>query len=228
MQHENRVRKPPFFLRQRLHPGRIVTLCFVTVLIFSTLLTWREVVVLEDAYISSQRNHLETVANSLDRQLEYSVDKLLFFRNGMYDALHTPLISGLLRQSVARFSDISAQPSWQLTFDEHRTLPLNGVSDAFVIQTVSLRRDEMLIADELRAAFEVGYLMRITSPLAKLARRIMYVSRAGFYVSSNNADWGGAIPSRYYHLVTSPWFTQQSQSSNSSRGVRWFTRPAQS
>lgn len=228
MQHENRVRKPPFFLRQRLHPGRIVTLCFVTVLIFSTLLTWREVVVLEDAYISSQRNHLETVANSLDRQLEYSVDKLLFFRNGMYDALHTPLISGLLRQSVARFSDISAQPSWQLTFDEHRTLPLNGVSDAFVMQTVSLRRDEMLIADELRAAFEVGYLMRITSPLAKLARRIMYVSRAGFYVSSNIADWGGAIPSRYYHLVTSPWFTQQSESSNRSRGVRWFTRPAQS
>lgn len=45
---------------------------------FSTLLTWREVVVLEDAYISSQRNHLETVATSLDRQLQFSVDKLLF------------------------------------------------------------------------------------------------------------------------------------------------------
>lgn len=228
MQHENLVRKPTFFLRQRLHPGRIVNLCFVTVLIFSTLLTWREVVVLEDAYISSQRNHLETVVNSLDRQLEFSVDKLLFFRNGMYDALHTPLLSTVLRQSVARFSALREQPSWQLTFDEHRTLPLNGVSDAFVMQTNTLGRDDNLIADELTAAFEVGYLMRITSPLAKVARRIMYVSRAGFYVSNNDGDWGNDIPSRYYHLVTSPWFTQQSERNNSARGVRWFTHPAQS
>ncbi len=33
-------------------PGHIVNLCFIVVLLFSTLLTWREVVVLEDAYIS--------------------------------------------------------------------------------------------------------------------------------------------------------------------------------
>ena len=46
---------------------------------FSTLLTWREVVVLEDAYISSQRNHLENVANALDKHLQYNVDKLIFF-----------------------------------------------------------------------------------------------------------------------------------------------------
>jgi diguanylate cyclase (GGDEF)-like protein len=228
VQHENLAKQPKYSLRQRLHPGRIVNICFIIVLIFSTLLTWREVVVLEDAYISSQRNHLETVVNSLDRQLEYSVDKLLFFRNGMYDALHTPLLSSVLRQSVARFSDLRSRPSWQLTFDEHRTLPLNGVSDEFVKQTNSLSRDDDFVPDELTAALEVGYLMRITSPLAKLAKRIMYVSRAGFYVSNNNSDWGNDIPSRYYHLVISPWFTQQSERNNSSRGVRWFTRPAQS
>lgn len=38
----------------------------------------REVVVLEDAYISSQRNHLENVANALDKHLQYNVDKLIF------------------------------------------------------------------------------------------------------------------------------------------------------
>lgn len=58
--------------------GHVVNLCFIVVLLFSTLLTWREVVVLEDAYISSQRNHLENVANALDKHLQYNVDKLIF------------------------------------------------------------------------------------------------------------------------------------------------------
>lgn len=61
-------------LARRLGPGNIVNICFVVVLLCSTLLTWREVVVLEDAYISSQRNHLENVANALDKQLQYNVD----------------------------------------------------------------------------------------------------------------------------------------------------------
>jgi hypothetical protein len=92
----------------------------------------------------------------------------------MYDALHTPLLSSVLRQSVARFSDLRSRPSWQLTFDEHRTLPLNGVSDEFVKQTNSLSRDDDFVPDELTAALEVGYLMRITSPLAKLAKSRLF------------------------------------------------------
>lgn len=81
MQHDTFVVKQSFlqWLHKRSNPRLIVNFCFIVVLIFSTLLTWREVVVLEDAYISSQRNHLETVASALDRQLQFSVDKLLFF-----------------------------------------------------------------------------------------------------------------------------------------------------
>ena len=75
------------WLHKRSNPGRIVNLCFLIVLVFSTLLTWREVVVLEEAYISSQRNHLDTVASSLDRQLQNSVDRMLLFRQGMHDAI---------------------------------------------------------------------------------------------------------------------------------------------
>ena len=68
VQHNTFVVKQSFlqWLHKRSNPRLVVNLCFIVVLIFSTLLTWREVVVLEDAYISSQRNHLETVASALD------------------------------------------------------------------------------------------------------------------------------------------------------------------
>ena len=225
MQHDNQIRKSTLTLRQRLHPGRIVTLCFVTVLIFSTLLTWREAVVLEDAYISSQRNYLDSVANTLDRQLEYSVDKLLFFRNAMHDSLKVPLVSARLQQSIARFSSLRTRPWWQLTVNEQRTLPLNGVSDDFVTQTITLARDDARLSDEMSAAFEAGNLMRISSPLTTLAKRVVYASRAGFYLSTDASERQHDITSRYYQLVTSPWFTRQSERNNSARSVRWFTRP---
>ena len=71
MQHETKMENQSWLkkLARRLGPGHVVNLCFIVVLLFSTLLTWREVVVLEDAYISSQRNHLENVANALDKHL---------------------------------------------------------------------------------------------------------------------------------------------------------------
>jgi len=119
------------WLRKRSNPGLIVNLCFLVVLVFSTLLTWREVVVLEGAYVSSQRNHLETVASSLDRQLQFSVDKLLFFRKSMGEALHTPLAFAVLQDAVSRFNVVRTHTSWQLAVDKNRTLPINGVSDAF-------------------------------------------------------------------------------------------------
>lgn len=80
MQHETKMENQSWLkkLARRLGPGHVVNLCFIVVLLFSTLLTWREVVVLEDAYISSQRNHLENVANALDKHLQYNVDKRSF------------------------------------------------------------------------------------------------------------------------------------------------------
>ena len=88
--------KPELVEKTRTPPGA----CFIVVLLFSTLLTWREVVVLEDAYISSQRNHLENVANALDKHLQYNVDKLIFLRNGMREALVAPLDFTSLRNAV--------------------------------------------------------------------------------------------------------------------------------
>lgn len=222
MQPDDIVRKAFFSARHRFHPGRVVNICFIAVLVFSTLLTWREAVVLEDAYAATQHTHLESVVNSLDRQLQFSVEKLLFFRNGMQDALETPLASTVLHDTVTRISDLRTKPSWQLTVDERRTLPLHGVSDAFVEQTNSLVRDDARLEKEMSAAFEMGYLLRINAP-AVHARRVLYVSRAGFYVSTDPNDGEREITTRYYHLVTSPWFIRQSERDNRARSVRWFT-----
>ncbi|KZQ28753.1 diguanylate cyclase [Enterobacter genomosp. O] len=224
MQRDTFVVKQSFlqWLHKRSNPGLIVNLCFLTVLVFSTLLTWREVVVLEEAYISSQRNHLGTVASSLDRQLQNSVDRMLLFRQGMRDAIQTPLAFDVLQNAVSRFNAVRMLPTWQLAVDKKRTLPINGVSDAFVEKTTLLSRDAERISHEISAALEVGYLLRLASSRAQTESRVIYVSRAGFFLSTDTPDRAGDITSRYYHLVTQAWFTQQSERNNRARAVRWF------
>ncbi|HIC2037183.1 TPA: cellulose biosynthesis regulator diguanylate cyclase DgcQ [Enterobacter soli] len=230
MQRDTNVVKRTFlqWLHKRSNPGLIVNLCFLVVLVFSTLLTWREVVVLEGAYVSSQRNHLETVATALDRQLQFSVDKLLFFRHSMRDALHVPLAFGVLQDAVQRFEGLRNIPSWQLAVDKDRTLPINGVSDAFVEKTTLLNRDDDLLNNELSAALEVGYLLRLGSSSTRKEERVVYVSRAGFYLSTDTVSRTEDIVPRYYQLVTQPWFVQQSERANRSRAVRWFISPPSS
>ncbi|WP_333902060.1 cellulose biosynthesis regulator diguanylate cyclase DgcQ [Enterobacter wuhouensis] len=228
MQRDTYVLKRSFlqWLHKRSNPGLIVNLCFLVVLIFSTLLTWREVVVLEEAYISSQRNHLATVATSLDRQLQFSVDKMLFFRNSMRDALQTPLAFGVLHDAVGRFETLRHSANWQIAVDKNRTLPINGVSDAFVEKTTLLNRDEEHLTNELSAALEVGYLLRLASSGTRKEERVVYVSRAGFFLATDTPARPQDISPRYYQLVTLPWFREQSDRDNRARAVRWFISPA--
>ena len=230
VQHNTFVVKQSFlqWLHKRSNPRLVVNLCFIVVLIFSTLLTWREVVVLEDAYISSQRNHLETVASALDRQLQFSVDKMLFFRHSMRDALETPLAFGALHDAVKRFAHLRTSPTWQIAVDKRRTLPINGVSDAFVEKTTLLNRDDEYLDNELSAALEVGYLLRLASSPSRNEERVIYVSRAGFFLETDTPENASDIVQRYYHLVTQPWFTQQSERENRARAVRWFISPPSS
>lgn len=142
MQHETKMENQSWLkkLARRLGPGHIVNLCFIVVLLFSTLLTWREVVVLEDAYISSQRNHLENVANALDKHLQYNVDKLIFLRNGMREALVAPLDFTSLRDAVTEFEQHRDEHAWQIELNRRRTLSVNGVSDALVSEGNHLSR----------------------------------------------------------------------------------------
>ena len=70
-------------LRQILSPGYVVNLCFFIVFCFSTLLIWREIKVLEEAYVANQRNNLENVSHEFDSLLQFNIDRMIFFRNGM-------------------------------------------------------------------------------------------------------------------------------------------------
>ena len=213
-------------LTRRVKPERVVNICFLVVLFFSTLLTWRETIVLEDAYISSQRNNLKNVANDMDAQLQFNTDRLLFFRNGMQSALQVPLAFEVLRNAEQQFERQRALPDWQISLNNNRTLPLNGVSDAFVEHTNLLSRDNPLLGNEFMATIELGYLLRLSAVtrrhLARFETHMLYVSRAGFYLSTDTSQQE-SITEYYYRLATSAWFTQQSQRDNPHRGVRWQT-----
>lgn len=69
-------------LRQILSPGYVVNLCFFIVFCFSTLLIWREIKVLEEAYVANQRNNLENVSHEFDSLLQFNIDRMIFFVTG--------------------------------------------------------------------------------------------------------------------------------------------------
>ena len=213
-------------LARRIRPERVVNICFMIVLFFSTVLAWRETVVLEDAYIASQRNNLKNVANDMEGQIQFNTDRLLFFRNGMQSALQIPLAFEILRTAEQEFERKRAEPDWRISLNNNRTLPLNGVSDTFVKNTALLSRDNSLLGNEFMATIELGYLLRLSSMtrqhLSRFETHMIYVSRAGFYLSTEGEP-SSSITEYYYKLATSSWFMAQSQRDNPDRGVRWQT-----
>lgn len=228
MRQENVVKSPLRLenVKKWFDPSGVVNLCFVIVMVCSTLLTWREVVVLQEAYIASQRNALDNVSNILDRQLQVGIDRLVFFRNGMQGALQTPLAFEVMRNVQGKFERQRMLPYWQIELDNRRTLPLYGVSDYFVEQSTLLSRENELLHNELTAALELGYLFRLASTAVMRPRQAWYVSRAGFYVSTNPVEYQHNIVGDYYQLLTRSWFSQQRERDNKLRGVRWFTDQA--
>lgn len=60
-------------------PAHVVNICFIVVLFFSTLLIWREINVLEEAYVANQRNNLANVAHEMDGLLQFNIDRMMFF-----------------------------------------------------------------------------------------------------------------------------------------------------
>lgn len=203
------------------HPGRVVNLCFAIVLLCSTLLTWREVVVLENAYLAGQRNSLDTIATALDRHLQYGVDRLLFYRSAMEEALDAPVIKPS-QQALADFFAQRDSEGWLLNVNDKRGVPLRGVSDDYVEQTPYLNREEERLNRELTAASEFSYLMNSASADPALQRNMFYTSRAGFYLSPAAQEQEEArIRAHYHRLVNHPYFSAHSKRSNPARGVRW-------
>lgn len=210
-------------LSRRSNPSRVVNICFFVVLLFSTLLTWREVAVLEEAYISSQRNTLENVAHELNNRIQINIDRLTYFRNGLQSGLQTPLDFDVLRNAGEAFERERKEHQWTISLDKRRTFPVNGVSDEFVDDTSFLSRDNELLRNELTATLEVGYLLRLSTTLRGNAQQMLYLSRAGFFISTTPQANSHDIVEQYYALITRPWFTAQSQRNNPSRGFRWVS-----
>ncbi|MFB5743600.1 cellulose biosynthesis regulator diguanylate cyclase DgcQ [Cedecea sp. P7760] len=209
------------FLSRYKRPQRVVNLCFVVVFLCSTLLTWREVAVLESAYISNQRNSLDNVATALDRQLQHSIDNLLFYRNTMHYALQSPISTDISRKTLADFAIQRTQPYWQLKLDLNRGMPVSGVSDEFVAHNSLLGRDENWLYPELEAALEFSYIMQLADAKRDLQRRVFYASRAGFFLSSTPPENDPAIVSLYHRLIAQPYFVAQSPENNPGRGLQW-------
>lgn len=228
MRQNSVVKQPKSFitLKRYFLPARVVNLCFLIVMVCSTILTWREVIVLQGAYVASQRSELENVSNALDMQMQSGVDRLLFFRNGMQAALQTPLGFKILNNVPQEFELRRTQPQWEIGIDNARTLPIYGVSDYFVNQSNLLNRDDERLPDELTAAMELGYLFRLSANASMLPRQAYYVSRAGFYLSTNPVENESQIIPTYYRLLMRPWFREQQQQENRARGVRWYTDQA--
>jgi hypothetical protein len=151
---------------------------------FSTLLIWREVMVLEGAYVTNQRNNLENVADELDSLLLFNIDRMVFFRNGMQSALETPLDFEILRNAEQEYMSKRHEPIWSVALHNRRTLPVYGVSDDFVDSQSSLSRNDALTGNELMAVLELGYLLRLVENNRGFNERMLYISRSGFFTST--------------------------------------------
>lgn len=128
-----------------------------------------------------------------------------------------------LRNAVTEFEQHRDEHAWQIELNRRRTLPVNGVSDALVSEGNLLSRENESLDNEITAALEVGYLLRLAHNSSSMVEQAMYVSRAGFYVSTQPTLFTRNVPTRYYGYVTQPWFIGHSQRENRHRAVRWFT-----
>jgi len=203
------------------HPIKIVNICFLVVFLCSTLLTWREIVVLQNGWTASQKNRIQSVAAALDRHLQYSVDKLQFYRAAMQHALSSPISTNRTDAALDLFAQQRQSGAWQIRLDAQRGLPVNGVSDQRVRQNPLLNRDESRLESELIAALEFGAILQLADPQQDRQRRTFYTSRAGFYLSNTPQGASQDIASRYHRLVTRPYFHRHTQRNNPDRGVRW-------
>ena len=210
-------------LRRVSRPGHVVNYCFVAVLFFSTLLIWREVMVLEGAYVTNQRNNLENVADELDSLLLFNIDRMVFFRNGMQSALETPLDFEILRHAEQEYMSKRHEPIWSVALHNRRTLPVYGVSDDFVDSQSALSRNDALTGNELMAVLELGYLLRLVENNRGFNERMLYISRRGFFTSTTLPKNAVQAQTLYTHAIAAPWFTRQSQRNNPGRGVFWQT-----
>ena len=214
--------KKRYFLTR---PAHVVNVCFIVVLFFSTLLIWREINVLEEAYVANQRNNLANVAHEMDGLLQFNIDRMMFFRHGMQSALERPLDVDVLHEASQRYLNQRHQEIWRVALPNRRTLPVFGVSESVVRENPLLLPDDPLVVNELMATLELGYLLNLTQHDRDFAERMQYISRSGFFTSTLPLRDESQVMTHYSQAISALWFTRQSQRNNPGRGVIWQTFP---
>ncbi|WP_455813163.1 cellulose biosynthesis regulator diguanylate cyclase DgcQ [Pseudomonas graminis] len=204
-----------------LRPENIVHLCFAVVFAFSTLLTWREALVLKSSYETTERAWLVQAASGLEHQLQQSIDEMYFFRNMLRHVLSAPLETDKSREALNSFAVKRHDPLWKINIHSARSLPINGISDE-ALQGFPLlsRADPKRLENELTAALEMSDILQFNNPQRDFHYRSWYLSRAGFYLSSVPDDSAGTLKS-YGSVVSRPYFHDASPKNNPERGVRW-------
>ena len=204
------------------HPHAIVHLCFIAVLIFSTLLTWRETLVLKENYETDRQVKLSAAAASLERQFQFSLDSLLFYRNMLQYALANPLDSDNSRRAIRLFSQLRRQPVWSLNANTQRNMPLSGISDAWIRVNPLLDRSSWpRVQNEIRAALEFSFILQFSAPEKDFQRRLWYISRAGFFVSSRPPTNDRQVLESFQTMVQRGYFTGMTPAHNPQRQLRW-------
>lgn len=197
----------PFSVRA-VRPALRVHLLFLAVFLFSSFLTWRELLTLKENYEAQQRAALTDMQSGLESQFQESIDGLIYYRRIFSWALAHPLDADHARGALGDFQRLRARPAWQLRLEMPRSMPINGVSDGALRQDTLLQRDAARLEGELRAALEFSFLMQFSDAEAEaeLHSRFWYTSRAGFFISSRPPASVAAIGPSYATMTARPWF----------------------
>ncbi len=203
-------------------PKKVVNGCFFVVFLILTTLTWREALILKHAYEVDQRDRLNTLSNSVERQGQRSIDELHFYRNMLQHSLEQPVRSNYALQEIAQFQRVRHQPVWRLSHSAQRSMPISGVSDAW-LQTHPLlgRGDQLRLEDELSATMDMSAILQLQDPSRNYHSRLWYLSRAGFYLSSTPPLTDAQALESYSKMIARPYFTKMSPGYNPQRKLAW-------
>lgn len=204
------------------NPLALVNGCFIVVLLLLSLLIWREALVLENAYASNQHRQLNGVATGLDRQLQYNIDELLFYRNVMQSAFSEPIrdkaSDQLLHAVLKHVNDMS----WQVSLPLHRRqdISINGINRHLLPDATwfeARNKDELHY--EINGILELGYILQRAGEPRPLIPR--YTSRSGFYVAPSKPHTTSELAEQYLQLIEHSSFIHHNMRDNPYRALRW-------
>ncbi|MGF7447541.1 cellulose biosynthesis regulator diguanylate cyclase DgcQ, partial [Klebsiella michiganensis] len=75
------------------------------------------------------------------------------------------------------------------------------------------------------ATLELGYMLRLANNNRGFAKRMLYVSRNGFFTTTEPLKNATQALALYSRATSAPWFTRQTQRNNPARGIVWQTFP---